>query len=106
MMVGYADVVNQYLFIAINNGLLGLIIFGSIIFDCFSRISRVLNLDCVSAEQKKVFFSLGCCLFAVLVCLMSVNLVGASLSAFYVLLGLIVSVTGSVQDGLGGERSR
>lgn len=101
---GYTDVVNQYLLIVLNNGLLGLFIFGGIIYGCFSSIVRILKLDRVSGEQKKVFFSLGCCLCAVLVCLMSVNLVGASLSAFYVLLGLIVSVTGSFHEGRDGGR--
>jgi hypothetical protein len=86
------DIVNHFLIVALNGGLLALVLYGASHYLAFRYLITFWKSD-VGIPLRLVAFNLGCVLFALDFSSMTVSFFGPPLLISYVLLGLIVAVT-------------
>jgi hypothetical protein len=86
------DIVNHFLIVALNGGLLALVLYVASHYLAFSYLITLWKSD-VGIPLRLVAFNLGCVLFAMDFSSMTVSFFGPPLLISYVLLGLIVAIT-------------
>lgn len=82
----YTDIVNHYVKVLANYGLVGFALFVPIIFEAVRRTVRAFK-DCVLAADRWLVWCLASSLFGLLAAMNSVSLFGQPITCFYLLLG-------------------
>ena len=91
---GLRDVTNQYILEGVRGGLFGMVLFMLILLSVFSRLGIALRRETGLAEQWFYWMS-GIMLFAHAMNFIAVSYFGQMVPAFFLLLGILVSVTPS-----------
>jgi len=91
---GLEDVTNQYLLEGVRGGLAGMVLFTVFLFKIFTIIGRAIKVA-DSKEELWIYWASGVMLFVHMMNFLAVSYFGQVTSAFFLLLGGVVSVTGN-----------
>mgnify|MGYP000417926416 CR=1 FL=1 len=89
---GLGDVTNQYLLEGVRGGLAGMVLFTVFLFKIFTLIGRAIKVA-DSKEELWIYWASGIMLFVHMMNFLAVSYFGQVTSAFFFLLGGVVSVT-------------
>jgi O-antigen ligase len=86
----YTDITNQFILVAVESGLIGLLVFCGLLIILFRAIAAIYN-KLHDPVLKTWYWTLGSIIFATIITWFSVSFFGSAMSLFYCVLGMIGS---------------